>query len=210
MAKVAVYNMEGKEVDSIELNDSIFGVEINEHLVHMAVLQQLANNRQGTQKAKTRSEVRGGGRKPWRQKGTGHARQGSTRSPQWTGGGVVFAPVPRDYSFKLNTDDHSSESNRNSYAFWPRLSDREVKNNSQPSTWWMQDGSFFRLKSLEIGYSIPSKALNKVRIDALRIYFSANNLFTSSPFKMWDPEMGDNGLGYPIQQVYNIGLTLNF
>ncbi len=102
MAKVAVYNMEGKEVDSIELNDSIFGVEINEHLVHMAVLQQLANNRQGTQKAKTRSEVRGGGRKPWRQKGTGHARQGSTRAPQWTGGGVVFAPVPRDYSFKLN------------------------------------------------------------------------------------------------------------
>ena len=102
MAKVAVYNMEGKEVDSIELNDSIFGVEINEHLVHMAVLQQLANNRQGTQKAKTRSEVRGGGRKPWRQKGTGHARQGSTRSPQWTSGGVVFAPTPRDYSFKLN------------------------------------------------------------------------------------------------------------
>ena len=102
MAKVAVYNMEGKEVDSIELNDSIFGVEINEHLVHMAVVQQLANNRQGTQKAKTRSEVSGGGRKPWRQKGTGHARQGSTRSPQWTGGGVVFAPVPRDYSFKLN------------------------------------------------------------------------------------------------------------
>ena len=102
MANVAVYNMEGKEVDKIELNDSIFGVEINEHLVHMAVLQQLANKRQGTQKAKTRSEVRGGGRKPWRQEGTGHARQGSTRSPQWTGGGVVFAPTPRDYSFKLN------------------------------------------------------------------------------------------------------------
>ena len=102
MANVAVYNMEGKEVDKIELNYSIFGVEINEHLVHMAVLQQLANKRQGTQKAKTRSEVRGGGRKPWRQKGTGHARQGSTRSPQWTGGGVVFAPTPRDYSFKLN------------------------------------------------------------------------------------------------------------
>lgn len=102
MANVAVYNMEGKEVDKIELNDSIFGVEINEHLVHMAVLQQLANKRQGTQKAKTRSEVRGGGRKPWRQKGTGHARQGSTRSPQWTGGGVVFAPKPRDYSFKMN------------------------------------------------------------------------------------------------------------
>ena len=102
MANVAVYNMEGKEVDKIELNDAVFGVEVNEHLVHMAVVQQLANNRQGTQKAKTRSEVRGGGRKPWRQKGTGHARQGSTRSPQWTGGGVVFAPTPRDYSFKLN------------------------------------------------------------------------------------------------------------
>ena len=102
MAKVAVYNMEGKEVGTMELNDAIFGVEVNEHLVHMAVLQQLANNRQGTQKAKTRSEVRGGGRKPWRQKGTGHARQGSTRAPQWTGGGMVFAPTPRDYSFKLN------------------------------------------------------------------------------------------------------------
>ena len=102
MAKVAVYNMEGKEVGSMDLNDAVFGVEVNEHLVHMAVLQQLANNRQGTQTAKTRSEVRGGGRKPWRQKGTGHARQGSIRAPQWKGGGVVFAPVPRDYSFKLN------------------------------------------------------------------------------------------------------------
>ena len=102
MAQVAVYNIEGKEVDKLELNDSVFGVEINEHLVHMAVVAQLANNRQGTQSAKTRAEVRGGGRKPWRQKGTGHARQGSTRAPQWTGGGVVFAPVPRDYSFKLN------------------------------------------------------------------------------------------------------------
>ena len=94
--------MEGKEVGTIELNDSVFGVEINEHLVHMAVVQQLANKRQGTQKAKTRSEVSGGGRKPWRQKGTGHARQGSIRAPQWKGGGVVFAPTPRDYSFKLN------------------------------------------------------------------------------------------------------------
>ena len=102
MANVSVYNMEGKEVGTIELNDSVFGVEINENLVHMAVVQQLANNRQGTQKAKTRSEVSGGGRKPWRQKGTGHARQGSTRAPQWTGGGVVFAPTPRDYAFKLN------------------------------------------------------------------------------------------------------------
>ena len=102
MANVSVYNMEGKEVGSLELNDAVFGVEVNEHLVHMAVVQQLANNRQGTQKAKTRSEVRGGGRKPWRQKGTGHARQGSTRAAQWTGGGVVFAPTPRDYTFKLN------------------------------------------------------------------------------------------------------------
>ncbi len=102
MANVSVYNMEGKEVGTMELNDAIFGVEVNEHLVHMAVVQQLANNRQGTQKAKTRAEVSGGGRKPWRQKGTGHARQGSTRAPQWTGGGVVFAPVPRDYSFKMN------------------------------------------------------------------------------------------------------------
>ena len=102
MANVSVYNMEGKEVGTMELNDAVFGVEINDHLVHLAVVRQLANKRQGTQKAKTRSEVRGGGRKPWRQKGTGHARQGSTRSPQWTGGGVVFAPTPRDYSFKLN------------------------------------------------------------------------------------------------------------
>lgn len=102
MANVSVFNMEGKEVGTIELNDSIFAVEVNEHLVHMAVVAQLANKRQGTQSAKTRSEVSGGGKKPWRQKGTGHARQGSTRSPQWTGGGVVFAPTPRDYSFKLN------------------------------------------------------------------------------------------------------------
>lgn len=102
MANVAVYDMKGQEVGKMDLNDAIFGVEVNEHLVHMAVLQQLANNRQGTQKAKTRSEVRGGGRKPWRQKGTGHARQGSTRAPQWTGGGVVFAPTPRDYSVKMN------------------------------------------------------------------------------------------------------------
>ena len=102
MANVKVYNIEGKEVGTMDLNDAVFGVEVNEHLVHMAVVSQLANNRQGTQKAKTRSEVSGGGRKPWRQKGTGHARQGSTRSPQWVGGGVVFAPVPRDYSFKMN------------------------------------------------------------------------------------------------------------
>ena len=102
MANVSVYNIEGKEVETIELSDAVFGVEVNEHLVHMAVVNQLANNRQGTQKAKTRSEVSGGGRIPWRQKGTGDARLGSTRAPQWTGGGVVFAPVPRDYSFKMN------------------------------------------------------------------------------------------------------------
>ena len=105
MANVSVYNIEGKEVGTIDLSDAVFGVEVNEHLVHMAVVNQLANNRQGTQKAKTRSEVSGGGRKPWRQKGTGHARQGSTRAPQWTGGGVVFAPVPRDYSFKMNKNE---------------------------------------------------------------------------------------------------------
>ena len=108
MATVAVYNTEGKEVDKLELNDAVFGVEINEHLVHMAVVAQLANKRQGTKSAKTRAEVRGGGRKPWRQKGTGHARQGSTRSPQWTGGGVVFEPKPRDYSMKLNKKEKAN------------------------------------------------------------------------------------------------------
>lgn len=102
MAKVSVYDINGKEVDTLELNDAIFGVNVNEHLVHLAVVAQLANKRQGTQKAKTRSEVSGGGRKPWKQKGTGHARQGSTRSPQWKGGGVVFAPTPRDYTITLN------------------------------------------------------------------------------------------------------------
>ena len=108
MASVSVYNMEGKETGKMELNDSIFAAPVNEHLVHMAVVLQLANKRQGTQKAKTRSEVRGGGRKPWRQKGTGHARQGSIRAPQWTGGGVVFAPVPRDYSFKMNKKEKAA------------------------------------------------------------------------------------------------------
>ena len=135
MANVAVYNMEGKEVGKLELNDAIFGVEVNEHLVHMAVLQQLANNRQGTQKAKTRSEVSGGGRKPWRQKGTGHARQGSTRAPQWTHGGVVFAPVPRDYSFKLNKKEKraalksalTSRVNENKYVVVDEIKHEEIK-----------------------------------------------------------------------------------
>ena len=108
MANVSVYNMEGKEVGSLELNDNVFAAPINEHLVHMAVVSQLANKRQGTQSAKTRAEVRGGGKKPWKQKGTGHARQGSTRSPQWTGGGVVFAPKPRDYSFKMNKKEKAA------------------------------------------------------------------------------------------------------
>ena len=135
MAKVSVYNIEGKEVDTIELNDAVFGVEVNEHLVHMAVVNQLANNRQGTQKAKTRSEVSGGGRKPWRQKGTGHARQGSTRSPQWTGGGVVFAPTPRDYTIKLNKKERklalksalTSRVNENKFIVVDELKFDEIK-----------------------------------------------------------------------------------
>ena len=135
MANVSVYNMEGKQIDTIELNDAVFGVEVNEHLVHMAVVQQLANNRQGTQKAKTRSEVSGGGRKPWRQKGTGHARQGSTRAPQWTGGGVVFAPTPRDYTIRLNKKEKrlalksalTSRVNENKFIVVDELSFAEIK-----------------------------------------------------------------------------------
>lgn len=135
MANVSVYNMEGKEVGTIELNDAVFGVEVNEHLAHMAVVAQLANKRQGTQKAKTRSEVSGGGRKPWRQKGTGHARQGSTRSPQWTGGGMVFAPTPRDYTITLNKKEKraalksalTSRVNENKFVVVDELKFDEVK-----------------------------------------------------------------------------------
>ena len=135
MANVSVYNMEGKEVGTIELNDAVFGVEVNEHLVHMAVVAQLANKRQGTQKAKTRSEVSGGGRKPWRQKGTGHARQGSTRSPQWTGGGMVFAPTPRDYTTTLNKKEKraalksalTSRVNENKFVVVDELKFDEIK-----------------------------------------------------------------------------------
>ena len=135
MANVSVYKMEGKEVGTIELNDAVFGVEVNEHLVHMAVVAQLANKRQGTQKAKTRSEVSGGGRKPWRQKGTGHARQGSTRSPQWTGGGMVFAPTPRDYTITLNKKEKraalksalTSRVNENKFVVVDELKFDEVK-----------------------------------------------------------------------------------
>ena len=135
MANVSVYNMEGKEVGTIELNDAVFGVEVNEHLVHMAVVAQLANKRQGTQKAKTRSEVSGGGRKPWRQTGTGHARQGSTRSPQWTGGGMVFAPTPRDYTITLNKKEKraalksalTSRVNENKFVVVDELKFDEIK-----------------------------------------------------------------------------------
>ena len=135
MANVSVYNMEGKEVGTMELNDAVFGVEVNEHLVHLAVVAQLANKRQGTQKAKTRSEVSGGGRKPWRQKGTGHARQGSTRAPQWTGGGVVFPPTPRDYSIRLNKKEKraalksalTSRVNDNKFVVVDELKFEEIK-----------------------------------------------------------------------------------
>ena len=135
MANVSVYNIEGKEVGTIDLNDAVFGVEVNEHLVHMAVVSQLANKRQGTQKAKTRSEVSGGGRKPWRQKGTGHARQGSTRAPQWTGGGVVFAPTPRDYTIRLNKKEKrlalksalTSRVNENKFIVVDELNFAEIK-----------------------------------------------------------------------------------
>ena len=135
MANVSVYNKEGKEIDTLELNDAVFGVEVNEHLVHMAVVARLANNRQGTQKAKTRSEVSGGGRKPWRQKGTGHARQGSTRAPQWTGGGMVFAPTPRDYTIRLNKKEKraalksalTSRVNENKFIVVDSLSFDEIK-----------------------------------------------------------------------------------
>ena len=135
MANVSVYNKEGKEIDTLEMNDAVFGVEVNEHLVHMAVVAQLANNRQGTQKAKTRSEVSGGGRKPWRQKGTGHARQGSTRAPQWTGGGMVFAPTPRDYTIRLNKKEKraalksalTSRVNENKFIVVDSLSFDEIK-----------------------------------------------------------------------------------
>ncbi len=148
MANVAVYNMEGNEVGTIELSDAIFGVDVNEHLVHLAVVQQLADKRQGTQKAKTRSEVSGGGKKPWRQKGTGHARQGSTRAPQWTGGGVVFAPVPREYSFKMNKKEKR-------LALKSALTSR------------VQEGKFIVLDELKMD-EIKTKKMQNV-LDALKV-----------------------------------------
>ena len=169
MANVAVYNMEGKEVGTIELSDAVFGVEVNEHLVHMAVVSQLANNRQGTQKAKTRSEVSGGGRKPWRQKGTGHARQGSTRSPQWTGGGVVFAPVPRDYSFKMNRKERrialksalTSKVQENKFLVLDELKLDEIKTKKMQKV----------LDNLKVG-----KALVVVTDDSENVVRSAKNI----------------------------------
>lgn len=169
MANVSVYNMEGKEVGKIDLSDAIFGVEVNEHLVHMAVLQQLADKRQGTQKAKTRSEVSGGGRKPWRQKGTGHARQGSTRAPQWKGGGVVFAPKPRDYSFKMNKKEKkialksalTSKVQENKFIVVDSLTMDEIKTKTFVNA----------LNSLKV-----SKALVVVEDDSKNVVLSAKNV----------------------------------
>ena len=159
MASVSVYNIEGKEVDKLNLNDSIFGVEINEHLVHMAVVAQLANKRQGTQSAKTRAEVSGGGRKPWRQKGTGHARQGSNRSPQWTGGGVVFAPKPRDYSMKLNKKEKRA-------ALKSALTSRDLAN------------KFIVLDEFKLDEAKTKKvqtALNNLKVNKALVVLSAKN-----------------------------------
>ena len=169
MANVALYNMEGAEVGTIELSDSIFGVEVKENLVHQAVVLYLANRRQGTQKAKTRSEVSGGGRKPWRQKGTGHARQGSTRSPQWTGGGVVFAPVPRDYSFKMNKKEKraalksvlTSKVQENKFIVLDELKLDEIKTKKMQAV----------LDNLKVG-----KALVVITDDSTNIVKSARNI----------------------------------
>ena len=169
MANVSVYNMEGKEVGTLELNDAVFGVDVNEHLVHMAVVSQLANKRQGTQKAKTRAEVSGGGRKPWKQKGTGHARQGSTRSPQWTGGGVVFAPTPRDYTIRLNKKEKrlalksalTSRVNENKFIVVDELKFDEIKTKKFQTV----------LNNLKV-----SKALVVVGDDSANTVMSARNI----------------------------------
>ncbi|RKD32602.1 50S ribosomal protein L4 [Lacrimispora algidixylanolytica] len=171
MANVSVYNMEGKEVGTLELSDAVFGVDVNEHLVHMAVVSQLANKRQGTQKAKTRAEVSGGGRKPWKQKGTGHARQGSTRSPQWTGGGVVFAPTPRDYTIRLNKKEKrlalksalSSRVSENKFIIVDELKFDEIKTKKFQAV----------LSNLKV-----SKALVVVGDDSTNVVLSARNIAT--------------------------------
>ena len=171
MANVSVYNMEGNEVGALELNDAVFGVEVNEHLVHLAVVSQLANKRQGTQKAKTRSEVSGGGRKPWKQKGTGHARQGSTRAPQWTGGGMVFAPTPRDYTIRLNKKERrlalksalTSRVNDNKFIVVEELKFDEIKTKKFQNV----------LNNLKV-----SKALVVVGDDSTNVVMSARNIPT--------------------------------
>ena len=170
MANVSVYNMEGKEVGTIELSDAIFGVEVNEHLVHLAVVQKLANKRQGTQKAKTRSEVSGGGRKPWKQKGTGHARQGSTRSPQWTGGGVVFAPAPRDYSFKMNKKEKRA-------ALKSALTDKLQNNNLiVVDELKMDEKKTKRFAEVMVNLKATRKALVVLSDKDENVVFSARNL----------------------------------
>ena len=170
MANVSVYNMEGKEVGTIELSDAIFGVEVNEHLVHLAVVQKLANKRQGTQKAKTRSEVSGGGRKPWKQKGTGHARQGSTRSPQWTGGGVVFAPAPRDYSFKMNKKEKRA-------ALKSALTDKLQSNNLiVVDELKMDDKKTKRFAEVMVNLKATRKALVVLAEKDENVFLSARNL----------------------------------
>ena len=192
MANVSVYNMEGKEVDRIDLNDAVFGVEINEHLVHMAVVQQLANKRQGTQKAKTRSEVSGGGRKPWRQKGTGHARQGSIRAPQWKGGGVVFAPVPRDYSFKMNRKEKqaairsalTSRVQGNKLIVLDELKLNEIKTKDMKKV----------LDNLKVGKALVVTGVidrNVIIswIPTIRIRFSPQEIFRMSALLMWQLNM---------------------
>ena len=173
MANVTVYNIEGKKVGSLELNDAVFGVEINEHLVHMAVVQQLANKRQGTQSAKTRAEVSGGGRKPWRQKGTGHARQGSTRSPQWKGGGVVFAPKPRDYSFKMNKKEKAlaiksaltSRVNAEKFVVLDQISFDEIKTKKMKAVLdnFKVDRALIILDKKDETVSLSARNLPKVR-----------------------------------------------
>lgn len=183
MANVTVYNIEGKKVDTLELNDSVFGVEINEHLVHMAVVQQLANKRQGTQSAKTRAEVRGGGKKPWRQKGTGHARQGSTRAPQWRGGGVVFAPKPRDYSFKMNKKEKAlaiksaltSRVNAEKFVVLDQISFDEIKTKKMKAVLdnFKVEKALLVLEQKNENVQLSAKNLPKVRtvlVNSINVY----------------------------------------
>ena len=153
MANVKVYNKEGAEVGTMDLNDSIFGVEVNTHLMHLAVVSQLANKRQGTQSAKNRAEVSGGGKKPWRQKGTGHARQGSIRAPQWKGGGVVFAPKPRDYSVKMNKKEKAG-------AIKSALTSRVAED----KIFVMEDLSFDEIKTKQVKSMLDKLALDKALI----------------------------------------------